>query len=45
MSTADPILEAWAEDKSSTIPQYEAGTPGPREANSLLADGQMWRRL
>ena len=41
----DPILEAWAQDKSSTIPQYEAGTPGPREANSLLADGRIWRRL
>ncbi|MGZ4191611.1 MAG: glucose-6-phosphate dehydrogenase [Solirubrobacteraceae bacterium] len=40
-----PILEAWGQDKSSTIPQYEAGSPGPREANALLAPGQMWRRL
>jgi glucose-6-phosphate 1-dehydrogenase len=41
----DPILEAWAQDTASTIPQYPAGTPGPREANALLAPGQMWRRL
>jgi glucose-6-phosphate 1-dehydrogenase len=41
----DPILEAWDADKSSTIPQYEAGSPGPREANALLQDGRIWRRL
>ena len=41
----DPILEAWDADKSSTIPQYEAGSPGPREANALLQDGRVWRRL
>jgi glucose-6-phosphate 1-dehydrogenase len=41
----DPILEAWKQDKSSTIPQYEAGSAGPREANALLAPGQIWRRL
>src|SRR5947209_6212620 len=41
----DPILEAWSQDKSSTIPQYESGTPGPREANALLVPGQIWRRL
>jgi glucose-6-phosphate 1-dehydrogenase len=41
----DPILEAWDTDKSSTIPQYEAGSPGPREANALLQDGRVWRRL
>ncbi len=41
----DPILEAWDADKSSTIPQYEAGSAGPREANALLQDGRIWRRL
>ncbi len=41
----DPILEAWDADKSSTIPQYESGTAGPREANALLQDGRIWRRL
>src|ERR1700759_893636 len=41
----DPILEAWDNDKSSTIPQYDAGSSGPREANALLEDGRIWRRL
>jgi glucose-6-phosphate 1-dehydrogenase len=41
----DPILEAWAEDTTSTIPQYEAGSAGPREANGLLEDSRVWRRL
>jgi glucose-6-phosphate 1-dehydrogenase len=41
----DPILEAWEKDRSSTIPQYEAGSSGPREADALLEDGHMWRRL
>jgi glucose-6-phosphate 1-dehydrogenase len=41
----DPILEAWDKDKSSTIPQYEAGSSGPREADALLQDGHVWRRL
>ncbi|HET9073356.1 MAG TPA: glucose-6-phosphate dehydrogenase, partial [Solirubrobacteraceae bacterium] len=41
----DPILEAWGKDKSSTIAQYEAGSSGPREADGLLEDGHVWRRL
>ncbi|MGA9859174.1 MAG: glucose-6-phosphate dehydrogenase [Solirubrobacteraceae bacterium] len=41
----DPILEAWDKDKSSTIPQYDAGSSGPREAEALLAPGHVWRRL
>jgi glucose-6-phosphate 1-dehydrogenase len=41
----DPILDAWEKDKSSTIPQYDAGSSGPREADGLLEDGHMWRRL
>jgi glucose-6-phosphate 1-dehydrogenase len=41
----DPILEAWDKDKSSTIPQYEAGSSGPREADALLLPGHVWRRL
>jgi glucose-6-phosphate 1-dehydrogenase len=41
----DPILTAWHEDIASPIPQYPAGTSGPPEADSLLADGQVWRRL
>jgi glucose-6-phosphate 1-dehydrogenase len=41
----DPILEAWDLDKTSTIPQYEAGSSGPREADALLLPGHVWRRL
>ena len=41
----DPILTAWHEDRTSPIPQYEAGSEGPVEANGLLLDGRRWRRL
>ena len=41
----DPILNAWAEDTSSEIPQYEPGSAGPVEANALLDEGRKWRRL
>ncbi len=40
----DPILSAWAQDTSSPIPQYAAGSSGPIEAEALL-DGRAWRRL
>ena len=32
----DPILTAWHEDTTSPIPQYPAGSAGPREADALL---------
>jgi glucose-6-phosphate 1-dehydrogenase len=41
----DPILTAWQLDTESPIPQYEAGSAGPAEADRLLAPGQHWRRL
>ncbi len=41
----DPILGAWDADRSSTVPQYDAGSAGPPEADSLLEDGRVWRRL
>jgi glucose-6-phosphate 1-dehydrogenase len=41
----DPILEAWAADTTSEIPQYPAGTAGPEEANAILDEGKIWRRL
>jgi glucose-6-phosphate 1-dehydrogenase len=40
----DPILQAWAADTTSPIPQYAAGSAGPSEADALL-DGHRWRRL
>jgi glucose-6-phosphate 1-dehydrogenase len=41
----DPILTAWHEDTTSEIPQYEAGSEGPEEANRILDEGRAWRRL
>jgi glucose-6-phosphate 1-dehydrogenase len=41
----DPILKAWAEDTSSPIRQYPAGSAGPEEADRLLEEGRRWRRL
>jgi glucose-6-phosphate 1-dehydrogenase len=41
----DPILEAWADDTTSEIAQYPAGTAGPDAANAILDEGTMWRRL
>jgi glucose-6-phosphate 1-dehydrogenase len=41
----DPILTAWQEDTDSGIPQYEAGSQGPAEADTLLQGSAQWRRL
>jgi glucose-6-phosphate 1-dehydrogenase len=39
----DPILRAWEADPHP-VPQYEAGTWGPKEADELLSrDGRAWR--
>jgi glucose-6-phosphate 1-dehydrogenase len=40
----DPILDAWAQDTTSEVPQYESGSSGPVEADALT-DGRAWRRL
>ncbi len=41
----DPILQGWAADTSSEIPQYPAGSSGPEAANALTTGARMWRRL
>jgi glucose-6-phosphate 1-dehydrogenase len=41
----DPILSAWHDETSSPIPQYPAGSAGPEEANGLLGEDRVWRRL
>jgi glucose-6-phosphate 1-dehydrogenase len=41
----DPILTAWHEDTTTPIPQYPAGSAGPKEVDSLLDGGRKWRRL
>jgi glucose-6-phosphate 1-dehydrogenase len=45
----DPIVRAWGEDTqgrgSSPLPQYEAGSQGPKEADRLLREGDQWRAI
>ena len=53
----DPILRAWGEMSDSSqaggpesgrdggLPQYEAGSQGPSEADDLLLDGHHWRAI
>jgi glucose-6-phosphate 1-dehydrogenase len=41
----DPVLRAWEADMCG-LATYEAGSPGPPEADALLArDGRAWRAL
>jgi glucose-6-phosphate 1-dehydrogenase len=40
-----PILDAWARDTSSPLPEYEPGSWGPPEADWLVErEGRQWRR-
>jgi glucose-6-phosphate 1-dehydrogenase len=43
-SIIDPILQAWQAD-AQPLATYEAGTPGPREADELIGDGRHWRGI
>jgi glucose-6-phosphate 1-dehydrogenase len=38
----DPILAGWEAD-GAPVPQYEAGSAGPAEADRLLGRGERWR--
>jgi glucose-6-phosphate 1-dehydrogenase len=40
----DPIVGAWARTPGP-LPQYEAGSQGPDEANGLLREGHRWRAI
>jgi glucose-6-phosphate 1-dehydrogenase len=41
-----PMLEAWREGPKPRLPNYEAGTWGPKRADTLFANGDnTWRRL
>jgi glucose-6-phosphate 1-dehydrogenase len=41
-----PILQAWEQAGSRSLPEYRAGTWGPLEADRLIeADGRQWRTL
>lgn len=40
------ILEGWQQHRQKKLPQYEAGSWGPREAEEFIGrDGRRWRRL
>jgi glucose-6-phosphate 1-dehydrogenase len=42
-SLVDPILDVWSAAKTATVPQYPAGSWGPRESDALLErDGRQW---
>jgi glucose-6-phosphate 1-dehydrogenase len=43
-SIIDPILRAW-ESGTPSMATYEAGSPGPREAEVLIGEGRHWRGL
>jgi glucose-6-phosphate 1-dehydrogenase len=39
----DPILDVWTAARTATVPQYPAGSWGPRESDLLLErDGRQW---
>jgi glucose-6-phosphate 1-dehydrogenase len=41
-----PLLDHWQRSRSRFLPQYQAGTWGPLEADRLIeADGRAWRTL
>jgi glucose-6-phosphate 1-dehydrogenase len=40
----DPILKTWANGQPP-LTHYEAGTPGPAEADALIGEGRRWRGL
>ncbi|HST55699.1 MAG TPA: glucose-6-phosphate dehydrogenase [Solirubrobacteraceae bacterium] len=40
----DPIVQSW-EHTPGPLPQYEAGSQGPREAADILRDGHSWRAI
>ncbi len=42
----DAVVQGWSAAAKGPLPQYEAGSWGPEEADALLArDGRSWRRL
>ena len=43
-SLVSPILDHWAATVPQTLPNYVAGTWGPKEADALLwRDGRQWQ--
>jgi glucose-6-phosphate 1-dehydrogenase len=45
-SLLTPVLDFWAANKPKDLPNYPAGTWGPKSADELLArDGRAWHKL
>jgi glucose-6-phosphate 1-dehydrogenase len=45
-SVIDPILSVWGSERPETLPDYPAGSWGPREADELLArEAREWRTI
>ena len=40
----DPVVQRW-ENEPGPLPQYDAGSPGPAEAGSILAGDDEWRAI
>jgi glucose-6-phosphate 1-dehydrogenase len=40
----DPILTTW-KNSPGPLPQYDPGSAGPAEADTLMEPGQHWRHL
>jgi glucose-6-phosphate 1-dehydrogenase len=40
----DPIVKAWAATPGP-VPQYAAGSQGPKEAEDILVDNDRWRAI
>ena len=40
----DPVVQRW-ENEPGPLPQYDAGSPGPAEADSILAGDDEWRAI
>jgi glucose-6-phosphate 1-dehydrogenase len=41
-----PVLDAWAEDRSVELPVYHSGSAGPDEADApLMREGRRWRPI
>jgi glucose-6-phosphate 1-dehydrogenase len=40
----DPIVSTWA-DTPGPLPQYQAGSQGPSQANEILVEGHSWRAI
>jgi glucose-6-phosphate 1-dehydrogenase len=43
----DPIVKSWgaSDPQTPALPQYEAGSQGPEQANRLLCEGDHWRAI